>query len=179
MSLINCPECNKQISDKAEICIGCGAPVVLSYIIGKTISIPSKEVSTSGTLESVKLEIAERDFVELMNWNDAKKKCDKIGLGWRLPTKAELKLMYSYQIPNDGNLHLGDDRRMQIHGLIWLGIYWSSDEKKLNWYDLFDVNISYHKYAYCVHIYFSKSDENFRTELKNERYRVRAVRTSY
>ena len=27
MALINCPECNKQISDKAEICVGCGAPV--------------------------------------------------------------------------------------------------------------------------------------------------------
>lgn len=28
MALINCPECNKQISDKATICVGCGAPVV-------------------------------------------------------------------------------------------------------------------------------------------------------
>jgi len=184
MSLINCPECNKQISDKAEICIGCGAPVVLSYIIGKTTSIPSKEVSTSGTLESVKLEIAERDFVELMNWNDAKKKCDEIGLGWRLPTKAELKIMYSYQIPNDGKLQLNDDKRMPIHGLLWYGIYWSSDERKLDWSALIDI-ISYgyiiplYKYAYCVHIYLSKSDENARTMLKSERYRVRAVRTSY
>ena len=93
MSLINCPECNKQISDKAEICIGCGAPVVLSYIIGKTTSIPSKEVSTSGTLESVKLEIAERDFVELMNWNDAKKKCDEIGLGMRFDIQLHRRKM--------------------------------------------------------------------------------------
>jgi predicted amidophosphoribosyltransferase len=29
MALINCPECNKQISDKANICVGCGAPVVI------------------------------------------------------------------------------------------------------------------------------------------------------
>ena len=179
MSLINCHECNKQISDKAEICIGCGAPVVLSYIIGKTICIPSTEADVNGIQKSVKLEIAERDFVELMNWNDAKTKCDEIGLGWRLPTKAELKLMYSYQIPKDGNLHLEDDKRMPFHGLIWLGKYWSSDEKKLDWYDLLDGNISYHKYAYCVHIYFSKSDENARRMLKSERYRVRAVRTSY
>lgn len=27
MALINCPECGKQISDKAERCIGCGFPV--------------------------------------------------------------------------------------------------------------------------------------------------------
>ena len=24
MALINCPECNKEISDKSEICINCG-----------------------------------------------------------------------------------------------------------------------------------------------------------
>jgi hypothetical protein len=29
MALISCPECNKQISDKANICVGCGAPVVI------------------------------------------------------------------------------------------------------------------------------------------------------
>ena len=27
MALINCPECNKQISDKAKICINCGYPI--------------------------------------------------------------------------------------------------------------------------------------------------------
>ncbi len=26
MALINCPECGKQISDKSDICIGCGIP---------------------------------------------------------------------------------------------------------------------------------------------------------
>ena len=86
--------------------------------------------------------------------------------------------MYSYQKPNDGNLHLEDDRRMPISGLIYLGLYWSSDEKKLDWLDFPDF-ISHRNYAYCVHIYFSKSDENIREMLKNERFRVRAVRTSF
>jgi hypothetical protein len=27
MALINCPECSKEISDKASTCIGCGCPV--------------------------------------------------------------------------------------------------------------------------------------------------------
>lgn len=27
MSLINCPECQKQISDKSKICVGCGFPI--------------------------------------------------------------------------------------------------------------------------------------------------------
>ena len=26
MALLNCPECNKEISDKSEQCIGCGIP---------------------------------------------------------------------------------------------------------------------------------------------------------
>ncbi|MBQ2295055.1 MAG: zinc ribbon domain-containing protein [Spirochaetales bacterium] len=27
MALIKCPECGKEISDKSEICIGCGYPI--------------------------------------------------------------------------------------------------------------------------------------------------------
>lgn len=27
MALIKCPECNKEISDKAEICVHCGYPI--------------------------------------------------------------------------------------------------------------------------------------------------------
>ncbi|MDB6034710.1 MAG: domain 2 [Verrucomicrobiales bacterium] len=30
MALINCVECGKQVSDKAQTCVGCGAPVSLS-----------------------------------------------------------------------------------------------------------------------------------------------------
>lgn len=29
MALIQCPECGKKISDKAEFCVGCGYPVKL------------------------------------------------------------------------------------------------------------------------------------------------------
>lgn len=29
MSLIECPECEKKISDKAKLCIGCGFPLIL------------------------------------------------------------------------------------------------------------------------------------------------------
>lgn len=28
MALINCPECNKEVSDKAEVCIHCGFPLI-------------------------------------------------------------------------------------------------------------------------------------------------------
>ena len=27
MSLIKCPECGKEVSDRSEICVGCGFPI--------------------------------------------------------------------------------------------------------------------------------------------------------
>jgi hypothetical protein len=39
MALINCTECNKEISDKAQTCPGCGAPVVVSAAL---VNAPSK-----------------------------------------------------------------------------------------------------------------------------------------
>ena len=158
MTLINCHECNKQISDKAEICIGCGAPVVLSYIIGKTISLPWKAIDKS-TDRTGNLEIAERNFEELMSWNEAKKKCNEIGFGWRLPTKTELALIYVY--------------RDEISGLRE-GDYWSSDEL----ID-FPFQINFNK-AYFVRFLYGENGHNIEwPDLKNMRYRVRAVRTSY
>jgi GH24 family phage-related lysozyme (muramidase) len=40
------------------------------------------------------IEVAEKDFPEKMNWEDAKKACEKLGEGWRLPTKDELKILF-------------------------------------------------------------------------------------
>ncbi len=41
MALINCSECNKQISDKSEVCVGCGAP---PEVFKSTVSKPTKPV---------------------------------------------------------------------------------------------------------------------------------------
>ena len=38
--------------------------------------------------------VAEYDFPDEMNWDDAKKACRALGKGWRLPTKAELNILY-------------------------------------------------------------------------------------
>ncbi len=115
MALFKCPECNKQISDKAVTCIGCGAPVE------KFISCPecNNQVSENAEIcngcgnplktnlevdeeefeanlvigEPYKLNgllIAENDFADLMNWEDAKEACEGLGEGWRLPTRKEL-----------------------------------------------------------------------------------------
>ena len=50
-------------------------------IIGKTIKIGN-------------LEVAEKDFPNTMNWEDAKKACEALGNGWRLPSIEELTLLY-------------------------------------------------------------------------------------
>ena len=41
-----------------------------------------------------KFDVAQYDFIEEMNWGDAKAACAKLGKGWRLPTKDELNLLY-------------------------------------------------------------------------------------
>ena len=39
------------------------------------------------------LEVAQNDFPKYYNWNDAKKVCEALGEGWRLPNKDELNIL--------------------------------------------------------------------------------------
>jgi hypothetical protein len=38
--------------------------------------------------------VAENDFPEAMNWDDAKEACRALGKSWRLPSKTELNILY-------------------------------------------------------------------------------------
>jgi hypothetical protein len=38
--------------------------------------------------------VAQYDFPSMMNWKDAKKACETLGNGWRLPTIDELNILY-------------------------------------------------------------------------------------
>lgn len=40
------------------------------------------------------IEVTEKDFPKTMNWEDAKKACESLGNGWRLPNKNELNTLY-------------------------------------------------------------------------------------
>ncbi len=40
------------------------------------------------------IEIAENDFPEIMNYDEAVKKCNDLGNGWRLPNKYEWSILY-------------------------------------------------------------------------------------
>jgi len=49
-----------------------------------------------------KLEVAQNDFPNKMSWKNAKKACEDLGDGWRLPTKDELNLMYINRVAIGG-----------------------------------------------------------------------------
>ena len=92
MALINCPRCNDQNSDKAEICVGCGAPIenpLQTSVIGIPIKIGN-------------LEVAQYDFPNKMNLGDAKIACAALAEGWRLPTRSELDTLYQNRVAIGG-----------------------------------------------------------------------------
>ena len=121
MALINCPECNKLISDKAEICVGCGAPVEESH--KSIIGIPIKFGN---------LEVAQYDYPSVMTWGDAKIACAKLGNGWRLPSKDELKILYKNKDKIGGFANL---------------LYWSSTEVVYDYAWFQKVGVGYRNYA--------------------------------
>ena len=47
MALINCSNCNKEISDKAKVCVGCGHQLVNEVeTVGKMVNCPECDVIT-------------------------------------------------------------------------------------------------------------------------------------
>ena len=60
--------------------------------------IPKKIILKNSTIgNSIKvgnLEIAQNDFPNKINWLEAKSACEKLGDGWRLPSREELNVLY-------------------------------------------------------------------------------------
>jgi formylglycine-generating enzyme required for sulfatase activity len=90
-----------------------------------------------------------------MDWNEAKNACEKLGEGWRLPTKDELDIIYKNRALIGGFGKLQPDYEQTF--------YWSSSL-------LADGNNNY----YYIHLI-----TEFHTTVmdKNEALSVRAVRT--
>jgi len=65
--------------------------------------------------QHLKFEVYPKDLGE-HNWEDAKKVCEELGDGWRLPTKEELNLMYL--------------NKNEIGGFA-AAYYWSSSESNI------------------------------------------------
>ena len=53
----------------------------------------TKESIASIKIQEIGLEVMTKNL-GAMNWEEAKKACENLGDGWRLPTKEELGLMY-------------------------------------------------------------------------------------
>ena len=61
------------------------------------------------------LQVANQDFSDEMTWEQAKRACNELGSGWRLPNKQELKEIYE-QLHEKGQ------------GNFKAASYWSSTE---------------------------------------------------
>lgn len=91
--------------------------------------------------------IAQNDFPERMNWEDAKKACQSLGNGWRMPSKDELKILYK-------NFN-------KIGGFDFVG-YWSSTESGSE-----DARVSYFNDGFFA---------GHTSSPKRFQYKVRAVK---
>lgn len=72
----------------------------------------------------VKLEVAELDYPEEVDWNFANQLCQELGDGWRLPSLEELVAMYI-------QLHLNEKSVFETYGYYWSSTGVGSD---YNWY---------------------------------------------
>ncbi len=87
------------------------------------------------------IEVAQFDLSSLYTWVDAKKACNELGDGWRLPTKDELNLLYK------NKLSIGGFKDYP---------YWSSTEYDSDqaWYQIFDNGrqVYYQKAQFPVYV---------------------------
>ena len=87
-------------------------------------------------LEQLKFEVYPEDLGK-HSWEDAKKVCEDLGDGWRLPTREELLLMYL--------------NKNEIGGFVDAS-YWSSSEKdnEIAWFQNFLSGNQYSNYKYVT-----------------------------
>ena len=64
------------------------------------MAISNKVIGTP--IKIGKLEVAQNDFPNPFNWDDAKKACAELGDGWRLPTKDELNILFKNKVKIGG-----------------------------------------------------------------------------
>ena len=111
-------------------------------VFSKNITEKIKESSNpiiGNTYKIENIEVAEKDFPNTMNWEDAKKACENLGRGWRLPTKDELNTLY---INKD---KIGGFERYD---------YWSSTEYGDNyaWLQNFNNGLQYYADKLFYHV---------------------------
>jgi hypothetical protein len=89
-------------NDKKEKIVGFGI-LGKVYLFDKFSNNISEKIEDSNnpvigkTVKIENIEVAEKDFSKEMIWNEAKKACESLGDGWRLPTNDELIILYQYK----------------------------------------------------------------------------------
>jgi hypothetical protein len=90
----------------------------IAFIVSEDSILPKNILDMIGMpIKIGNIEVAQYDFPNQMNWVDAKKACESLGDGWRLPTKEELDKLYQYR------------NRIESFNT---GNYWSSSESDFN-----------------------------------------------
>jgi hypothetical protein len=90
-------------------------------------------------LTGEKLQVAQNDFEHKMDWHEAKKACQNLGNGWRLPSIKELELI---------------DKEFRQKGIgnfqkFW---YWSGTEGEVNsWFESFFYRGSITAWRFAFH----------------------------
>lgn len=95
MALINCPECNKEISDKCEVCIHCGYPVsTILQKVNTTCIINGRQFDLSFMLDKNKSEAFSK-FLKLTDCRvyEAQQITDEIFRTGKIPETLTLKTM--------------------------------------------------------------------------------------
>lgn len=142
MSLINCPECDKTISDKAVSCPHCGLP----FNLGRTKSYQMNELSQgvwvdirTGLMWS-RINIGQKWVKERcsgkahpLNVDDAREACRRFDLAgyndWRLPSYEEISTIY---LPNQSGYDCPDNVLFKPNpdNLNNFGAFWTSTKNK-------------------------------------------------
>jgi hypothetical protein len=98
---------------------------------GSQIRVTDNMLVIEHPITGLRLQVAKQDFSQEMTWTEAKKACNDLGNGWRLPTKEELEAMYT-QLHKKGLGSFGHNY-----------YYWSSTENGNNkaWFQDFDDGV--------------------------------------
>jgi hypothetical protein len=111
------------------------------------------------------LEVAQYDFPEEMNWDDANKACNELGKGWRLPTKDELNTLY---------------QNKDFIGGFFNTSYWGTSLKRSymtddNISDVLEGNSEWDDFNVIEPIQFSFNEQEITPNIISQ-YKVRAVK---
>lgn len=105
---------SKKTGDSTDTTKSPVVDTIKTSVPDSTSSADSDSAKIIGTaIKLGKIEVAANDFPNLMIWDEAKRACEGLGQGWRLPSKEELNAIY---------------KAKSSLGSFSSDLYWSADE---------------------------------------------------